>query len=632
MSFFIITGLCTAPVKAQNPKEIRIAFLADVHLQDLYATPEGTYKGILNPEDGRHTLLRTMDAQLHSTRIFNENYFAFLAALNDIAARGIKYVALPGDYSDDGQPMHVRGLHRILNEYSQKYDMQFFITTGNHDPVGPFAQEAGKNDFLGDGGKRQPIFSKAGMYEPDDKTELPVVITPDIAKMGYKDITDHLKDFGFFPKEDYVYWATPFSTYEPEEYTFEKAKAQSVLEKRVYDVAPGYSVPDVSYVAEPVPGLWLLAIDGNVYLPKNNSNAADPANYHGADLGYNNVLTNKKHLITWVQKIAADAKRLHKILIAFSHYPLVDFNDGANTEIEALMGKGKWQLNRVPVPAVAQTFADAGIQVHFGGHMHINDTGTYTTAKGNILVNVQTPSLAAYIPAYKLLTIKPDNVLEVETITIDKVPQFDVLFDLYKMEYDFLQSQNTKGIWNRDILKTKSYHEFTDFHLKELVRLRFLPDDWPVAFNDFMMDVSGEELLILANISSDVPFDVLLKDRNAYKTQWKLAQAKAKKELAKNKLKLNDFKRWTGPDLITDFYRIRSADQLALADISSDRIKQYQLLIRSFTENHAVTTDVSSEKSLGLFLSILDKFLNGTPADHFSVDLNTGVVKDLKVQ
>jgi 3',5'-cyclic AMP phosphodiesterase CpdA len=65
-------------------------------------------------------------------------------------------VVLPGDFSDDGQPMNVRGLKNILNEYTQKYDITFLATTGNHDPVRPFAQEAGKTDFLGTNGQRKP--------------------------------------------------------------------------------------------------------------------------------------------------------------------------------------------------------------------------------------------------------------------------------------------------------------------------------------------------------------------------------------------------------------------------------------------------------------------------------------------
>ncbi|MFB3387535.1 metallophosphoesterase [Flavobacterium sp. LAR06] len=633
---FVVYIFFNTTISAQNPKNLngtQIAFLSDVHLQDLFgAFSDNDYKGILNPKTGQYTLIRTMASQLHSTRIFNENYFAFIAALEDIAKRKIKYVALPGDYTDDGQPIHVRGLEKILAQYSKKYDIEFFITTGNHDPVGPFSQDSGKEDFLGKDGKNQPIYSKDGLYKPNLSTQQPVIVTADIAKMGYLGITDGLKDFGFYPNKKYKFWATPFSTYNSQNYSFEKASEAALLSNRVYNVTPGYEVPDVSYVVEPIDGLWLMAIDGNVYIPKkNDGDPKDSKSYSEASTGYNNVLSNKKHLIKWVQDISAEAKKQGKILIAFSHFPMIDFNDDASAEIKELLGPNKWQLNRVPVEEVAKTFADAGLKIHFGGHMHINDTGIRTTEKGNTLVNIQTPSLAAYIPAYKLLTIKRDNVVDIQTITIDDVPRYDELFDLYKMEYQFLQSQQTKDIWNIDILKTKNYHDFTDFHLKELVRLRFLSDDWPSNFKDFFLKLSAPDLLVLASVQSDKDFDEVLQNKERFQKEWEEAKVKSAQYLKENKLKKEDFN-WTGYDLLVDFYRFRSADELALADVGTERAKQYKILSQLFFENHA--GDTSKEKPLQnqmrLFLIIFNKFMHEVPADHFSVDLKTGEIKSLK--
>ncbi|SNR44365.1 metallophosphoesterase [Flavobacterium sp. ov086] len=632
--FFLCFHSTISAQKSTNLNGTQIAFLSDVHLQDLFGTfSDNDYKGIQNPNNGKYVLMRTMASQLHSTRIFNENYFAFIAALEDIAKRKIKYVVLPGDYTDDGQPIHVKGLEKILDEYRKKYNIEFFITTGNHDPVGPFAQDSGKEDFLGKDGKSQPIYSKEGLYKPNLTIEEPVVVTADIAKMGYLGITDNLKDFGFYPNKKYKFWATPFSTYTSQNYSFKKATEAALLSNRVYNVAPGYEVPDVSYVVEPVDGLWLMAIDGNVYIPKKDATAdpKDSKNYSEASTGYNNVLSNKKHLIKWVEEISAQAKQQGKTLIAFSHFPMIDFNDDASAEIKELLGPNKWQLNRVPVEEVAQVFADAGLKIHFGGHMHINDTGILTTAKGNTLVNVQTPSLAAYIPAYKLLTIQKDNLVDIQTITIDEVPRYNELFDLYKMEYKFLESQNTKDIWNIDILKTKNYHDFTDFHLKELVRLRFLKDDWPAGFKNFILNVSGEDLLMLANIQSDKDFDVILKNKEKFQKEWKEAETKSAKMLSDNNLKKEDLN-WTGYDLLVDFYRFRSADELALADVGTERAKLYKVLSQMFFENHK--DDSSKEKPLQnqmrLFLIIFNKFMHEVPADHFSVDLKTGELKSLK--
>ena len=631
--FFILLSSTISAQKQKNLDGIQVAFLSDVHLQDLFGTFSGNdFKGILNTKTGKYTLMRTMASQLHSTRIFNENYFAFIAALEDIAKRKIKYVALPGDYTDDGQPIHVKGLEKILDEYRKKYNIEFFITTGNHDPVGPFAQESGKEDFLGKDGKSQPIYSKEGLYKPNLTIEQPVVVTADIAKMGYLGITDNLKNFGFYPNKKNKFWATPFSTYTSKDYSFEKASKAALLSNRVYNVTPGFEVPDVSYVVEPVDGLWLMAIDGNVYIPKKNEgDPKDPKNYSEASTGYNNVLSNKKHLIKWVEEISAQAKQQGKTLIAFSHFPMIDFNDDASAEIKELLGPNKWQLNRVPVEEVAQVFADAGLKIHFGGHMHINDTGVRTTAKGNTLVNIQTPSLAAYIPAYKLLTIKKDNLVDIQTITIDEVPRYDELFDLYKMEYQFLASQNTTEIWNIDILKTKNYHGFTDFHLKELVRLRFLKDDWPESFKNFILNISAKDLLVLANMQSAKDFDVILKNKENFKKEWSEAESKTDKLLSENNLKRQDFN-WTGYDLLVDFYRFRSADELALVDVGTERAKQYKVVSQLFFENHK--EDASKEKPLQnqmrLFLIIFNKFMHEVPADHFTVDLKTGEIKSLK--
>ncbi|MFD2941656.1 metallophosphoesterase [Flavobacterium notoginsengisoli] len=624
---FISFSICSLNAqKKQNLNGTQIAFLSDVHLQDLFGGfSDSDYKGVLNPKTGQYALVRTMSSQLHSTRIFNENYFAFLAALEDIAKRKIKYVALPGDYTDDGQPIHVHGLAKILDEYQKKYGIEFFITTGNHDPVGPFAQESGKEDFLGKEGKSQPIYSKDGMYKPNLHIEQPVVLTADIAKMGYLGITDNLKDFGFHPNKKNKFWATPFSNYTSETYSFEKAKESSKLFNRMYEVAPGYQVPDVSYVVEPIDGLWLMAIDGNVYIPKKmDGDPKDSKSYSEASTGYNNVLSNKKHLIKWVEDISAQAKKQGKTLVAFSHFPMIDFNDDASTEIKELLGPNKWQLNRVPVEEVAQVFADAGLKIHFGGHMHINDTGVRTTQKGNTLVNIQTPSLAAYIPAYKLLTLKKENVVDIQTITIDNVPRYDELFDLYKMEYQFLENQNSKDIWNIDILKTKNYHDFTDFHLKELVRLRFLKDDWPTEFKDFILNVSAKDLLVLTNIQSDQDFDFILKNKSQFENQWKEAEMKLQQILVQNKLKSEDFN-WTGNDLLIDFYRFRSADELAFADVSEKRIVSYQVLSKLFLDSKE---DVSKplQKQMKLFFSIFNKFMHEVPADHFTVDLHTGEI------
>jgi 3',5'-cyclic AMP phosphodiesterase CpdA len=308
---------------AKQPNNLQIAFLADVHLQDIYGQLQDTeHKGVKNPANGQFVLARTMEAQLRSTRLFNENYFALLAALDDIASRGVKFVVLPGDFSDDGQPLNVRGLKNILNEYSQKHGITFLATTGNHDPVRPFTMDAGKSDFLGMNGQSQALMSKEGIYISKSNDDLPVIITNDICKLGYREIITEMADFGFSPKKSDIYWETPYTTYNFDNYSYAKAIDQSGIDHRTYQLA-NVAIPDVSYLVEPISNVWFLAIDANVYLPNNNaaSDPKNPSNFGNAGDGYSKVLSDKAHLVNWVKKITTEAKKRGKTLIVFSHYP-----------------------------------------------------------------------------------------------------------------------------------------------------------------------------------------------------------------------------------------------------------------------------------------------------------------------
>ncbi|MFI1742943.1 metallophosphoesterase family protein [Thalassobellus sediminis] len=585
-------------------KKQQIAFIADAHFADIYGEfQDASYKGIKNPVTGEYANIRTMSSQLQSTRIFNENYFAFITALNDIVNRGIKIVALPGDFSDDGQPIHIRGLRRILTEYSKKHDISFYVTTGNHDAVRPFTQEAKKTDFLGKGGKEQ-IITSVKTNSISKENELEPIVTFDIKNWGYKDMMLEMVDFGFFPKKNDLYWETPFSKYNYETYNFDLALKESVLEKRVYTIyETNLSIPDASYLVEPVKDVWLLAIDANVYVPKEDLSRLkdNPKDFSGASIGYNNVLLYKRHLIDWVKSVSEQAKKKGKILIAFSHYPMVDFNDDASTELKQFFGDNKMQLHRVPDENVAKIFADSGINIHFGGHMHINDTGVRTTKKGNTLYNIQTPSLAAYTPAYKILTIHSNAAFEVETVVIDSVKNYSSLFPFYKEEYAYLQETMHFKIWNKNILDAKTYKEFTEWHLKELVRLRFLPNDFQVDFLETFVKASGKDLLLLNTSEHEV--------------------VKIKEQLLKQGLELSSFSNWSGFDMIFDFYKLRSADQLAIPEVGVERLKQYHLVCEQLNE--------SQDENLVLWSRIFQKTLKGQPSNHFKINLISNKIESI---
>lgn len=532
--------------------QTQIAFISDAHIQDV---------------DGHAERVRSMEVQVQSTRLFNENYYALLAALDDVARRNIRWVVLPGDLTDNGQFFNQQKIKNILHSYTQRKGMRFFVTTGNHDPALPLGLMQKNAHFLAADGSR---------------------VTREDSCAGYVSQMECYADFGFFPRKDDCYWESPFTSYTYDKYSYEDACRESVLSKRTYTLCDSLTATDASYLVEPVDGLWLLAIDGGVYLPKEMKDGK--WSYQGSSAGYNLVLKHKPFLLPWVRKVVEEAQKRHKTLVAFSHYPLVDFNDGVSESVRRMWGDRRFDLHRVPEAEVSEAFLQAGLCLHFAGHMHVNDTGIWEGKDGKHLYNIQVPSIATYVPAYKILTIESDEVFRVETVTLDTVPGFDSLFPLYRAEY---QSDSLKGhspVWNKEILSARTYGEFCDYQFRDLVRLRFIPRDLPESWRA-CLDFTGAQML------------------EAVSGEEKSDDA--------------DWTDWCMKDLVLDLYRLRYAERLALEDIPRTRLAVYRYLFDRARISTFRPAEVEMVKGLGtLFLA----FLNGEPCQNFVIDLEKDTI------
>lgn len=534
--------------------QTQIAFISDAHIQDV---------------DGHAERVRSMEVQVQSTRLFNENYYALLAALDDVARRNIRWVVLPGDLTDNGQFFNQQKIKNILHSYTQRKGMRFFVTTGNHDPALPLGLMQKNAHFLAADGSR---------------------VTREDSCAGYVSQMECYADFGFFPRKDDCYWESPFTSYTYDKYSYEDACRESVLSKRTYTLCDSLTATDASYLVEPVDGLWLLAIDGGVYLPKEMKDGK--WSYQGSSAGYNLVLKHKPFLLPWVRKVVEEAQKRHKTLVAFSHYPLVDFNDGVSEHVRRIWGDRRFDLHRVPEAEVSEAFLQAGLRLHFAGHMHVNDTGIWEGKDGKHLYNIQVPSIATYAPAYKILTIESDEVFRVETVALDTVPGFDSLFPLYRAEY---QSDSLKGhspVWNKEILSARTYGEFCDYQFRDLVRLRFIPRDLPESWRA-CLDFTGARML------------------EAVSGEDKSDDA--------------DWTDWCMKDLVLDLYRLRYAERLALEDIPRTRLAVYRYLFDRARISTFRSAEVEMVKGLGtLFLA----FLNGEPCQNFVIDLKKDAITE----
>ncbi|OJH40818.1 metallophosphoesterase family protein [Cystobacter ferrugineus] len=666
-----------------------VAFMADVHFENVYGDLKSTSFAGIPTQEGRNATIRTMYAQLTSTRLFNENYFAFRAALDDAYAQGVRLVALPGDYSDDAQPININGIADLLHEYQAK-GMRFFLAPGNHDPNEPYDDdEAGKNDFLTHEGKEQKVYApgnaacKAG--DPS------VVCTQELMEQGYEKLLTTLSDFGYMPNKADLHWETPFSQYANGQYSHEEAVIQGALENRQFEMcaegeggrykAAGEtalgraytrcsSIIDASYLVEPVKGLWLLSIDANVFIPNSKFDPANPRAFKGFDgagnAGWNKVLTHKKHLLEWIQSVVERARTQGKHLMAFSHYPTMDFYANQTQAMKAVFKPGAFQTARVPEAATTAALAATGLRLHIGGHMHFNGTNDYQDEAGHFLVNVQSPSLAVYGAAYKIVTYKDADTVEVRTIGLNSVPRHDELFPLYQTEYDHLQRSTASGDvakrWNRAILDTKSYGDFTRYYFGELSRLRFMDEYWPCEMKEAATSLNARQMLILSQLRTRVTL-AQLKDApgivplsaacmakgtatgeavpvSQLSADWAEATARADALARAAGLNLDDFASITPYEFHGDFHRTVYAGELALRDMGPERVRQYKVLMDAFPASPAEILKIGEQPSdqnpvhvpfqnqFKQVFAIFKGLGSAKPSDHFTIDFKNKKVSN----
>lgn len=622
---------------------MQVAFMPDIHFHDVYAEfSDSSFTGVKNPVNGKYATIRTMASQLNSTRMFNENYFALRAALDDVVARGVKYVALPGDFSDNGQSLHMRGLLKILNQYQRQHGLQFFAAPGNHDPVRPFTRPAGVDDFLGLDNRPQAIYSPGS--EPCSKPVAgKVICSEDVAELGYREIVGHLKNMGFMPQKNYLYWESPFSPKNTSAYSYKRALATADLTQRQYQICQQSNQKkicqkqiDASYLVEPTPGLWLLSVDANVYIPSSIDADGQVLTKGSSNAGYKEVIKHKPFLIEWIRDVVSRAKAQNKTLLTFSHFPMVEFYDNRSDLISTVFKKGAMQMQRRPGEDVSHHLAKTGLRLHVAGHMHINDTGLRRYSDGSYLLNIQAPSLAAYVPAYKLLSVNSKQEIEIETIVVDEVPGFDQLFELYRREHNQLLADG-KPAWDDSILDSANYREFAEKHLEALVKHRFLVGDWPEDVRNKMFGWSGLDLLSFNFLMLEKESDSGLLDWYDSKA-WRRAKNLVKALCLQQGIDHRQFESWTLQDFAVDLYRLRNADSLAIKDIGEARMEQYLFLSKAAKARlytHASKPLINSSYKelltrMAYIYDVFEGFSEGQASDHFTVDLTTGILTELE--
>ncbi len=571
-----------------------IAVIADAHFHDLYGDYD--FDGI--DVGGRKMTARRLTDTVRSTRVFNESYYALRGALDEVVTRGIKYVVLLGDYSDDGQIATLEALRQLLDSYTREHGLFYIATPGNHDIFGPDGKHHAKRLLNPDG--TYTIVASDDEFVDDDADGM--VVTNKMYCSGYPAGLLALPDIGFFRRPSDLHWETPFGIHDDPA-------------KRLYSVCSDdglnqYRLMDASYLIEPVAGLWLLMIDANVFEPRNGVFAKGDAGafVDSTNAGWNALLKHKRFVLHWAKDVAERARRDGKRLLTFSHYPLLDMLNGTAEDERSLIGE-TISTKRTPTNEVASAAINAGIGVHFSGHLHINDTALVQHGK-DFLVNIGVPSLAAFPPAFKVVTL--DNTeLRVETVSIEHLPIDPVINRQYRTEI------NVTGKKTGRMLDATDYGDFLSEHMDQLVVHRYLRREWPNNMARTMSRLNLGDLYVLSQCEQPFPIEdteALIHAKRASKTSDDF-----------NENAIEQLDSIPVLSLLGDWYRLRMGSELALDRISPDRLAAYRLLIEIYASSSALEIGGAQGKFARIF-RMMGRYLSDLPSRDFRVNLTSGSI------
>ncbi len=539
-----------------------VAVIADVHFHDTAA--DFGFPGI--EIDGQRITMRSWSDTRESTRVFNESTDALHAALEEVRQRGIRHVVLLGDYTDDGQRETTETLKGILQRHSHAHGTAFYALPGNHDIFGPRGRHHTK-EFLTENGKCLSVSSDAR------RAGERVIISDRMYCEGYPAGLGPMAAFGYFRQSDYLHWETPFG--------LSDAAEDRLYEVRSPDGRNVYSLMDASYLVEPEPGLWLLMIDANIFEPLDGEfeRGEDAAFTDSTSGGWNALLRCKPFIIDWIADVRRRAQALGKTLLGFSHYPALDPFDGASGAEGALFGKTN-VVRRTPRKAVEDALLQAGLAVHFSGHLHVE--GVTRRGEGeNLFTNIAVPSLVAFPPAFKV--VRPSRQeIRVETVEMAALPVNGRICHGYAQETALAGEENDRAF------AAGNYGDFLLGHNRALIRHRYFTREWPAEVVRAIADKSIRDVLdLLEGEDRSSPDDAVLS---------------------------SDLPML---ELIADWYCLRQGAGLSLPHIAPQRLSLYRTLAERFgrePDHH----DGSVESFLEIFFGALGLFLEraeGSPRD-----------------
>lgn len=363
----------------------------------------------------------------------------------------------------------------------------------------------------------------------------------------------------------------------------------------------------LSYVCEPLPGLWLLAIDDNLCKERDKNRDLEANGISAASL-------------QWILAKADEAKAKGKQLMTMMHHQLIPHID----DQESLLGDAMV----ADVENVRSQFLAHDMKLFLTGHIHISNGSTwYNSDKSKSIVEVTTGSVIAYPCHVRNITMNADrNAISFTTDKITKTPG-DSNFASTALNRAKASSRATVSsiIWHNwdeisglfgDYGITLSQEDFTEACVQGLGSVISELNIAMCNGNEQNSGVTPSAISKKLDSGVDATCDVLLADQNF------LVKLMAK-SVAKGRFH----------DMLDDAMNSALTDKTAIGTNRENITDDLTLTVSLPTPKHvAVTGDVNGDNSVDVVdvNTLVNVILGSTPASQFDgrADVNGDKVVD----
>jgi len=190
------------------------------------------------------------------------------------------------------------------------------------------------------------------------------------------------------------------------------AEFASIYGRLGYDDALSRDPESLSYVAEPVKGLWIIALDSARY----EQNIATDHRETGGRI--------RPPTLAWLKERLEESRRLGKTVIVSEHHPVMEHFDLMKSVYPQFIVADNWGLVRL--------LASYDVRVVFSGHFHANSVALRRfdrdeagmRLEGKRLYDIETGSLVTWPSPFRTASLARDGSLSIRSERISQLPSY----------------------------------------------------------------------------------------------------------------------------------------------------------------------------------------------------------------